>query len=100
MRKVSRRKLRAFGEKTDGRVEDINSVGSVIIQSFVYNIPAVALALIMRDLVRNMVLHGSNESRISPRARSYCNYQPEFPNFWIRAYPSLAIHYTTPGCDI
>jgi hypothetical protein len=55
---------------TDGGVENIYAVGSVIIEGFVYNIPCVALPLVMCNFVCDVILQGSNECGICPCPRS------------------------------
>lgn len=76
--------------KTYSIVEHVRSVGTVIVQSFIHYIPAVALAFIVSNLTLNMGLQGGNQRSICPGARSnymnlsvLCN-----PRKFTAAYPS------------
>jgi len=40
----------------DGIVEYVCAVGAVVIEGFVYNIPSVAFAFVVRDFIGNVVL--------------------------------------------
>jgi hypothetical protein len=55
------------------------SIRPIIIQSFVDDIPGVALSLVVGDLIRNMVPHGSNKCCICPGAGCHCS-QSASPN--------------------
>ena len=57
-------------KRTDCGVEDVHSIGSVIVEGLVYDVPCVALSLIMRDLVRDVVLQGGDECCVCPGSRS------------------------------
>jgi hypothetical protein len=50
-------------------VEDVNTVCPVVVEGFIYNIPGVALPLVVCDFVRDVVLQSSNEGCICPGAR-------------------------------
>lgn len=47
-------------------VEDVCPPGSVIVESFVHDVPAVALPLPIGHLVFNVVLQGCDESCVCP----------------------------------
>lgn len=64
--------------RTDCGIEDINSVGPIIIEGFIHNIPTIALPFVMSDLVCNMVLHCRNESSIRPGTGRYWKRQRVF----------------------
>ena len=53
-----------------GVVEHAGPICSIFIECFVHNIPCVALPFEVRDFIRDMVLHRSNERRIRPCPRS------------------------------
>lgn len=50
----------------DGVVEDIRSVGTVVIEGFVHDVPGVTLALVVGDFALDMSLHSSNQSFVRP----------------------------------
>jgi hypothetical protein len=56
--------------KTHCGVEDVNAVCPIVVEGFIYDIPGVALPLVMCDLVGDVVLQSSNEGCICPGARS------------------------------
>ncbi len=55
--------------ETNSAVEDVNAVCPIVVEGFIYDIPGIALPLVMRDLVGDVVLQGSNEGCICPGAR-------------------------------
>lgn len=81
--------------ETHGGVEDIYSVSSIVVERLVYDVPAVALPLIMCNLVCDVVLHGSNESCICPGPRGDYQWLINIhPIIQSRAYPNSVIHCT------
>jgi hypothetical protein len=58
-----------FGGQTYGVVKYIRSIGAIVIESFINNIPRVALPFIVGHLILNMIFQDCNESCIGPRSR-------------------------------
>jgi hypothetical protein len=58
----------------DGVIEDVRTVCPIIIEGFVYNIPSITFAFVMRDFINNMVLKSCNQGCICPRVGSDCWY--------------------------
>ena len=55
--------------ETNSGVEDVNTVCTIVVEGFIYDIPGVALPLVMCDLVGDVVLQSSNEGCICPSSR-------------------------------
>jgi hypothetical protein len=57
--------------ETNSTVEDVNTICPIVVEGFIYDIPGIALPLIMCDLVGDVVLQSSNEGCICPSSRGY-----------------------------
>lgn len=64
-----------------GVVEDITSIRSIIVKSFVHNIPSIALPLVVRYFVLDVILYHGNKGGVCPRSRGNCAALVlDFPN--------------------
>ena len=55
--------------ETNSTVEDVNTICPIVVEGFIYDIPGIALPLVMCDLVGDVVLQSSNKGCICPGAR-------------------------------